>query len=170
LGTIFNFVQGVRNLMSSKAQALVRTANVLVFLMAALQLAYGLYAYVSPAAFSVIRGTELFVIQDADWVRIYASRTLFIALLIGYLLYAQQYRVLAVASLLGTIMPITDAVLAYQASATNGVVFKHVATALFLAVTFAVLYVVARRGDVAQPALQADGHASAALRRGRGLS
>jgi hypothetical protein len=128
--------------------------------MAALQLVYGLYAYVSPAAFSVTRGTELFAGQDADWVRIYASRTLFIALLIGYLLYAQQFRVLAIASLLGIVMPITDAGLAYQASATNGVVFKHVATAMFLAVTFVVLCVIVRRENVAQPTLQADGPAS----------
>jgi len=152
--------------MSSKAQALVRTASVLVFLMAALQLVYGLYAYVSPAAFSVTRGTELFVGQDADWVRIYASRTLFIAMLIGYLLYAQQFRVLAVASLLGIVMPITDGVLvtdgvlAYQASATNGVVFKHVATAVFLAATFVVLCVIVRRENAAKPALQADGPAA----------
>lgn len=146
--------------MSSKAQALVRTASVLVFLMAALQLVYGLYAYVSPAAFSATRGTELFVGQDADWVRIYASRTLFIAMLIGYLLYAQQFRVLAVASLLGIVMPITDGVLAYQASATNGVVFKHVATAVFLVATFAVLCVIVRRENAAKPALQADGPAA----------
>lgn len=146
--------------MSSKAQALVRTASVLVFLMAALQLVYGLYAYVSPAAFSVTRGTELFVGQDADWVRIYASRTLFIAMLIGYLLYAQQFRVLAVASLLGIVMPITDGVLAYQASATIGVVFKHVATAVFLAATFVVLCVIVRRENAARPALQADGPAA----------
>jgi len=146
--------------MDGKARALVRTASVLVFLMAALQFVYGLYAYLDPAAFSVTRGTELFAGQDADWVRIYASRTLFIALLIGYLLYAQQFRVLAVASLLGVVMPIADAVLAYQASATSGVVLKHVATATFLVVTFVVLCVIVRRENSARPALQADGSAS----------
>jgi len=136
--------------MASNSQTLVRTASVLVFLMAALQLVYGFYAYVSPDAFSVTRGTELFAGQDADWVRIYASRTLFIALLIGYLLYARQFRILAIASLLGVVMPATDAVLAYQASAASGVVFKHVATAVFLLATFAVLWAVVRRDHGAQ--------------------
>lgn len=146
--------------MNSNTRPLVRTASVLVFLMAALQLVYGLYAYVSPAAFSVTRGTELFAGQDADWVRIYASRTLSIALLIGYLLYARQFRALAVASLVGIVMPITDALLAYQASAAGGVVLKHVATAMFLVATFIVLRVILKRETCSQQALQADGPTS----------
>lgn len=129
--------------------ALVRTGWVLVFLMAALQLVYALYAYVDPAAFSLTRGTELFDVGDKDWVRIYASRTLFVGLIVGYLLYARQFKILAVASLLGMVMPVTDAVLAHQASAGTAVVLKHVATALFLAVTFTVLRTTVRRGQSA---------------------
>jgi hypothetical protein len=131
------------------SNALRTTGMILVFLMAALQLAYALYAFADPAGFSLLRGTELFAAGDADWVRIYASRTLFIALIIGYLLYRRHFRILAAASLLGIVMPAADAWLAYQASAANAVVLKHVATALFLLVTFAVLRSVVRADEAA---------------------
>jgi hypothetical protein len=132
-----------------KSEALYKAGFVLVLLMAGLQLVYALYAYADPAAFSLTRGTDLFAAGDSDWVRIYASRTLFIALIIGYLLYSKQVRILAVASLLGIVMPVTDAWLAYHASAGDKVVLKHVATALFLVVTFFILRSVVRRGQSA---------------------
>ena len=130
-----------------RSQTLRTTGFVFVALMAGLQLAYALYAFVDPAAFSVTRGTELFAAGDSDWIKIYASRTLFIALIVGYLLYRKHVAILAVASLLGTVMPVTDAWLAYHASAGDKVVLKHVATALFLVTTFAVLRSVVRRGQ-----------------------
>jgi len=130
-----------------KPDALRTTGMILVFLMAGLQLAYALYAFADPAGFSLLRGTELFSVGDSDWIRIYASRTLFIALIIGYLLYRKHFRILAVASLLGAVMPVADAWLAYQAAAGDKVVLKHVATALFLIITFAILRSVVRRGQ-----------------------
>ena len=132
--------------MEKKESKALRTAGtILVLLMAGLQLTYALYAFADPAGFSLIRGTELFATGDSDWIRIYASRTLFIALIIGYLLYRKHFRILAVASLLGTVMPVADAWLAYQASAGDKVVLKHVATALFLIITFTILRSVVRR-------------------------
>ena len=125
--------------MEKKHATLRTTGMILVLLMAGLQLAYALYAFADPAGFSLLRGTELFAAGDSDWIRIYASRTLFIALIIGYLLYRKHFRILAAASLLGTVMPATDAWLAYQASAGDKVVLRHAATALFLIITFAVL-------------------------------
>ncbi|MGJ8670857.1 MAG: DUF4267 domain-containing protein, partial [Oceanococcus sp.] len=86
----------------------------------------------------------------ADWVKIYASRTMFIALIIGYLLYAKQYKALAFASIIGVVMPATDAWLAMQAQAADKVVFKHVATAIFLVVTFFVLKAVIKHRDGAK--------------------
>lgn len=133
----------------NRSEALRKTGIFLVFLMAGLQFAYAVYAYADPAAFSLIRGTELFAAADSDWIQIYASRTLFIALIIGYLLYNKHFAILAVASLLGIVMPVTDAWLAYQASADNKVVLKHVATAVFLIVTFVILSSVVRRGQSA---------------------
>jgi len=122
-----------------------KTGLVFVALMALLQLVYAAYAYLDPVSFSLIRGTDVFDQRDVDWVRIYASRTLFVALIIGYLLHLKQFKFLAAASIFGLVMPITDAYLAYQASASSGVILKHVATAAFLLVTFLVLVAVQRR-------------------------
>lgn len=132
-----------------ESSALRTTGMIFVLLMAGLQLAYALYAFADPAGFSIVRGTELFAAGDTDWIRIYASRTLFIALVVGYLLYLRQFGILAVASLLGTVMPVTDAWLAYHASAGGVVILKHVATALFLIATFVILRSVVRRGQSA---------------------
>ena len=65
-------------------------------------------------------------------------------LIVGYLLYKRQLRLLAAASLFGLVMPITDAWLSYQASASAAVIAKHVATATFLLATFFVLRVAQR--------------------------
>lgn len=111
------------------------TGVVLVSLMVLLQLIYAVIAYFDPAAFATLRGTALVDAQDADWVRIYASRTLFVVLIVGYLLYLKQFKLLAAASLFGIVMPASDAYLAFQASASIGVVLKHVATAIFLIAT-----------------------------------
>jgi hypothetical protein len=116
----------------------------LIFLMALLQAAYAIYAYLDPQAFALLRGTELFVSEDADWVRIYASRTFFVALIIGYLLIIQEYKILVWASLFGTVMPATDAFLAYRAGAENIIVYKHVATIVYLLITFSVLKLVVK--------------------------
>lgn len=72
-------------------------------------------------------------------MRIYASRTLFVVLIVGYLLARRQFRLLAAAALFGLVMPVTDAWLAWQASAATAVIVKHVATGVFLLVTFFVL-------------------------------
>ncbi len=112
---------------------------VLVILMATLQGFYAFYAYIDPVSFAGIRGTELVSSDDLDWVHIYASRTLFIALIIAYLAYIKDYKVLMYAALFGMAMPITDAWLAYNAQAPDKIVIKHIATVLYLAVTFFVL-------------------------------
>ena len=116
-----------------------KSGFVLVLLMVILQTFYALYAYIDPAAFSVLRGTQLAESSDSDWVQIYASRTLFVSLIIGTLLYFRAYKVLMWAALLGTVMPLTDGYLAYQAQAPFGVVAKHLATVLYLVITSVVL-------------------------------
>lgn len=112
---------------------------VLVLLMALLQGFYGIYAILDPIAFASLRGTELFAEMDVDWVRIYGSRTLFVALVVGFLLYCKHYRFLLVVALFGTVMPIADAWLAYNAGAETAVVAKHVATIVYLLLTAQVL-------------------------------
>ncbi len=110
-------------------------ASVMVGLMAILQAVYGVYAYLDPAAFSELRGTHLFSAGDSDWVGIYASRTLFVALIIALLLIRKEFNLLMWAALFGTVMPITDAWLAHLAGAESAVVYKHLATIVYLLAT-----------------------------------
>ena len=115
--------------------------------MVLLQGGYAIYAYIDPASFAILRGTELVVVGDGDWVKIYASRTLFVALIIGYLLFSRNYRILVWASLFGAVMPITDAILAYQAQAPDKVVLKHAVTVVYLLATSFVLQVIVRKQE-----------------------
>jgi hypothetical protein len=117
----------------------------LVALMAILQGFYAAYALVDPTSFALVRGTELVVTGDTDWVRIYGSRTLFLALIVGYLLYLQNFNILKWAAIFGLVMPVTDGYLAYEAQASAQVVWKHAATAVYLLVTFWVLQGLTRR-------------------------
>ena len=133
----------------------------LVALMALLQVAYAVYAFYDPAAFSQLRGTELISAGDSDWVRIYASRTLFVAFVIGYLLYLKNYQILKWVAIIGIVMPVTDAVLAYQAQATIQIVLKHAVTAMYLLATFYVLQSLTRRSSAFRPAAST-GRSSAA--------
>ena len=112
---------------------------VLASLMVGLQAFYAFYAYIDPVAFSTLRGTNLFNAADSNWVQIYASRTLFIAFIVGLLLYFRNYKLIALAALFGTIMPITDGWLAFQAEAPLKVAIKHTVTACYLMLTTYVL-------------------------------
>ena len=118
--------------------------RVLVLLMVLIQAFYGIYAYADPAGFATLRGTELASIIDTDWVQIYASRTVFVALVVGYLLYHRYYKALIWAALIGMVMPITDAWLAYSSAASTKVVLKHGMTAVYLLVTAVILFAIAR--------------------------
>jgi len=125
--------------MDNKKSQLEYVGFVLVLLMILLQGFYGAFAYIDPSAFASVRGTELFSPMDADWVNIYGSRTIFITLILGYLLYTRNYSILMWGALFGIVMPVTDGILAYQAEAPFKVVFKHIATVAYLVVIFVVL-------------------------------
>lgn len=125
--------------MSSNTGMLEKTGLVLVLLMILLQGFYGSFAYIDPAAFAGVRGTVLASELDIDWVMIYGSRTIFITLVLGYLLFKREFSILMWCALFGTIMPITDGLLAYWAEAPFKVVAKHIATVVYLLLTFFVL-------------------------------
>ncbi len=112
----------------------------LVLIMALLQGFYAVKAFIDPISFATLRGTLLLEAGDADWVRIYASRTLFVALIVAALLYLEHYVILKWTALLALVMPLSDALLAYFADATNVVLIKHILTMVYLTVTFFVLH------------------------------
>jgi len=125
--------------MDRKYRRFEKAGAILVLIMALLQACYATFSYIDPLTFSAVRGTQLFSAMDSDWVRIYGSRTLFIALLLGYLLHVRNYSALMWCALFGTVMPVTDGLLAFEAQAPFKVVVKHIATIVFLLVTFFVL-------------------------------
>lgn len=111
----------------------------LVLAMALLQMFYSIYAFTSPVEFASYRGSHLTPGGDTEWIRIYASRTLFVAMMLGLLLLRQEVSVLRWISLLGIVMPLGDAALAYQGAASTSIISRHLATVVYLLVTFAVL-------------------------------
>lgn len=122
-----------------KQSKLEKIGITLVLLMIGLQGFYGIFAYIEPTAFSALRGTDLHTNLDEDWVRIYGSRTIFISLILATLLYTKNYSVLMWSALIGIVMPATDAALAYQALAPTTVLVKHIATIVYLVITYFVL-------------------------------
>ncbi len=134
--------------MTKQTNKLEKVGYVLVLLMVLLQSFYGIFSLLEPSAFASLRGTELFAVKDTDWVQIYGSRTIFIALLLGYLLFTRNYIVLMWCALFGTVMPITDAFLAYEAHSPVKVLLKHIATVAYLFVTFGVLKAIVRKNII----------------------
>jgi len=63
------------------------------------------------------------------------------------LLYLKHYKILVWAALFGTVMPITDAYLAIEAHAENKVVYKHIATVIYLLITSFLLNRVVKEND-----------------------
>ena len=130
-----------------KSSKLEKVAFLLVLLMALLQGFYAVYAFIDPSGFATLRGTELIANGDLDWVRIYASRTLFVSLIIGFLLCKKNYKILMWAALFGVVMPLTDGLLAYTAQAATAVVLKHAATVIYLLLTTLVLKLIVARNN-----------------------
>ena len=117
----------------------------LVLVMAALQAFYAARAFADPSAFAAYRGEPLAAMGDAGWVYIYATRTLFIALFLGVLLWRRDFGALKWAALLGLVMPAGDGFLALSSGAPNAIVARHGATAVYLVVTFLALHSWTRR-------------------------
>ena len=117
----------------------------LALVMALLQAIYAVQAFIDPSGFATYRGTPLMTDGDTDWVQIYASRTLFVALIVGLLLARMDLATLKWVSLLGVVMPFSDAFLAHQAGASFAVFSRHVATVIYLLVTFVALLVWCKR-------------------------
>ena len=108
---------------------------------------------VPPTMAAANYGLHLAVSGDSDWVRIYASRTLFIVLMLGVLLRRRDYALLAWAALLGTVMPVTDAILAALDQAAFTYQLRHLATLAYLIAAFFVLRQAAKVGNRGETAV-----------------
>jgi hypothetical protein len=107
--------------------------------MGLLQAFYAVQALVDPSAFAIYRGTPLAAGADAAWVHTYASRTLFVALSIGYLLVRRDLATLRWIALIGLVMPVSDAVIAQNSGASISIIARHAGTVIYMIVTFMAL-------------------------------
>mgnify|MGYP006141347401 FL=1 len=85
----------------SKGNTLIinRVGFTMTFMMALLLAIIAMYLYIAPHTFALVRGAELVNSSAFDWVNSYALRTLFVALIIGLLLFLQTYKLLIGTSL-----------------------------------------------------------------------
>ena len=121
----------------------------LAVVMALLQAFYAFQGFVDPSGFAAYRGTPLLADGDAGWVHMYASRTLFVALTVGLLLVRRDLATLKWVALAGVVMPISDALVAQQAGASTAIVLRHVATVVYLLVTFGLIWLWCQRNEAA---------------------
>lgn len=106
---------------------------------AVLQSFYAGWAFLDPAALAAYRGMPLGEPVDVHWVHAYGSRTLFIAAVVGLLVVRKDLASLRWVALLGLVMPLSDAWDACRAGLPPAVVYRHLATGIYLLITFAVL-------------------------------
>jgi len=106
---------------------------------AVLQGFYAAWAFVDPQAAASYRGGSLEGDSATLWVHAYGSRTLFIALVVLLLLRRGDLATLKWVTLFGLIMPISDAWSAMQSADPEAGIVRHVLTAAYLLLTFAML-------------------------------
>lgn len=106
---------------------------------ALLQGFYAVWAFLDPHAVAAYRGSSIEGPGEALWVHAYASRTLFIVFVVVLLLRRGDVATLKWVALLGLIMPASDAWSAIRSEAPAADVIRHVATAIYLFITFATL-------------------------------
>jgi hypothetical protein len=106
---------------------------------ALLQGFYAVWAFVDPQAVASYRGGPLAGDSAALWVHAYGSRTLFIALVVLWLLRRGDLATLKWVTLLGLVMPLSDAWSAVHSGDPGAGIVRHVLTAAYLLLTFAML-------------------------------
>jgi Domain of unknown function (DUF4267) len=111
----------------------------MVAAMAVLQGFYALQALLNPDMFAASRGTPLAPNGDPAWVLTYASRTIFVALMVALLLARGAMSTLRWVALLALVMPIGDLFIALEMGAPRSILLRHIGTIAYLAITFAVL-------------------------------
>jgi Domain of unknown function (DUF4267) len=106
---------------------------------ALLQGFYAMWAFVAPQAVASYRGGSLDGDSALLWVHAYGSRTLFIALVVLLLLRRGDLATLKWVTLFGLVMPISDAWSAMHSANPEPGIVRHVLTAAYLLLTFAML-------------------------------
>ncbi|MEI8145244.1 MAG: DUF4267 domain-containing protein [Alphaproteobacteria bacterium] len=95
-------------------------------------------AFADPSGFAAFYGTPIIDPRDIAFIYVYALRTSFIAILVAFFLIRQQVEALKWMALAALVMPIGDALLVTLAHGSPLTIARHVATAIYLGVTFLV--------------------------------
>ena len=96
-------------------------------------------AILDPSGFAAYFGTPIIDPRDIGFVYVYGLRTGFIAILVALFLVRQQVDALKWMALAALVMPIGDALLVTFAHGSPLTIARHVATAIYLGVTFLAL-------------------------------
>lgn len=96
-------------------------------------------AFAAPTAFAARFGLAGAADADAGFVRVYAGRALFLALVTAVLLALRQFRALGWFAGVAVVMPVADAALVSAAGGPSSIVVRHVVIAAYLVVTAVLL-------------------------------
>ena len=93
-------------------------------------------AVTGPSAFAIYYGLPLANPDNNAFVFVYAIRALFLGLFGLALLARRDYKGLALYSLVGSVMPIGDAILVAAQVGGTAIIIRHLLTACFLVATW----------------------------------
>jgi hypothetical protein len=115
-------------------------------LLIALMMAFNAWqSFAQPQAFVARFGTPGAADASAAFVTVYASRALFLAAFTAALLATRQYRALGWFAAVATVMPLADLIQVSAAGGSTAILARHLAIAIYLAVTAALLLRLAQR-------------------------
>jgi hypothetical protein len=117
----------------------------LAALIAAMMVYNAWQAFSDPAAFAARFGLAGAADADAGFVLVYASRALFLAQVTALFVATGQWRALTGFALVAILMPVADAAQVASAGGPASIIGRHVAIAVYLAVTAAFLHRLNRR-------------------------
>ena len=118
----------------------------LVMPMVALMLINFVRTLADPAGFAAYLGLPLQHAADFRLVQVYGLRALFIGLFAAYLLWQQNAGALKWFAWLAILMAVGDAWLVYGAGGAQGIVIRHLGTAVYLLIAGFALHRQGERG------------------------
>jgi hypothetical protein len=122
-----------------------RSVAVWLSALIAVMMAYNAWqAFADPAGFAARFGLAGAADADAGFVRVYASRALFLALVTAVLLVRRQFRALGLFAAVAVVMPVADALQVRAAGGAGSIVIRHIVIAAYLVVTAWLLLRLAR--------------------------
>jgi Domain of unknown function (DUF4267) len=125
----------------AKASSPWRSVGVWMAVLIALLMALNTWRAASnPAAFVRYFGIEAAADAHPAFVYVYASRAFFLGAITAVLLWKRQFAGLALFAGVAILMPIADAILVAWSGGNSAIVARHLATALYLAVTAFLLH------------------------------